>query len=93
MKIADRVKQIVFESGCIESDGTDASRVTLETRFIEGRDEDALEILSAVMMCEAEFEIDIADEEAELCKTVGDLILCIHNKVRAKPLYWEKYEL
>lgn len=93
MKVADKVKEIVFESGCIESDSTDASRVTSETRFIESQDEDGLEILGAVMMCEAGFEINISDEEAEQCETVGDLIFCVQNKVQAKPLYWEKYEL
>ena len=93
MKIADKVKEIVFESGCIESDSTDASSVTSETRFIESQDDDALEILGAVMMCEAEFDINITDEEAEKCEIVGDLIICVQNKVQAKPLYWEKYEL
>jgi len=41
----------------------------------------SLEIVEVVMACEEEFDLEIPNEDAEKCPTVGDLTLYIQRKL------------
>lgn len=63
----DRVKEIIAKE--LE---VDAKQLTPEAKFIEDLGADSLDIVELVMALEEEFGIDIADEDADKLKTVGD---------------------
>ena len=64
-----RVKEIVCEQL-----GVSADEVTPEASFIEDLGADSLDIVELVMALEAEYEMEISDEDAEKIKTVQDVI-------------------
>ena len=67
--IEERVKNII-----VEQLGVDASQVTNKTSFVEDLGADSLDTGELVMAFEEEFDIEIADEDAEKMTTVGDAI-------------------
>ncbi len=67
--IEERVKNII-----VEQLGVDASQVTPETSFVDDLGADSLDTVELVMAFEEEFDIEIADEDAEKMTTVGDAV-------------------
>lgn len=68
-EIFDRVKEIIVDQLDVEED-----LVTLEASFTEDLDADSLDVVELVMEFEDEFDMEIADEEAEKINTVGDAV-------------------
>ena len=58
----------------IEELGVEAGEVTLEASFIEDLGADSLDTVELIMKFEEEFDIDIADDDAEGLTTVGKAI-------------------
>ena len=58
----------------VEELGVEAGEVTLEASFIEDLGADSLDTVELIMKFEEEFDIDIADEDAEGLTTVGKAI-------------------
>ena len=54
--------------------GIGLEQVTDEAKFIDDLGADSLDVVELVMALEEEFDIEIADEEAEQIATVGDAI-------------------
>lgn len=54
--------------------GIGADQVTDEAKFIDDLGADSLDVVELVMALEDEFDVEIADEEAENIATVGDAI-------------------
>jgi acyl carrier protein len=69
MDIKAKVTEII-----IEELGVEAGEVTIEASFIEDLGADSLDTVELIMKFEEEFDIDIADEEAEKLTTVGKAI-------------------
>jgi acyl carrier protein len=67
--IAERVKQIVVEQLGVEED-----QVSNESSFMEDLGADSLDTVELVMALEEEFDIEIADEDAEKIQSVQDAI-------------------
>ncbi|MGM8364171.1 acyl carrier protein [Virgibacillus sp. W0181] len=72
--VFDRVKNIIVEQLDVEE-----SQVTMEASFTEDLDADSLDVVELVMEFEDEFDMEIADEEAEQIKTVGDAVEYINS--------------
>jgi len=53
----------------------------LEAKIIEELGADSLDLVEIVMALEAEFDIDIPDEEAELCVDAKDVALLVYDKL------------
>ena len=70
----DRVKKIV-----IEKLGADADAVKNEASFTGDLGADSLDTVELVMAFEEEFGLEIADEDAEKIKTVGDAVSYIDS--------------
>jgi acyl carrier protein len=69
MDIKAKVTELI-----VEELGVEASEVTLEASFIEDLGADSLDTVELIMKFEEEFDIDIADEDAESLTTVGKAI-------------------
>ncbi|API93855.1 MULTISPECIES: acyl carrier protein [Bacillota] len=72
--VFDRVKAII-----VDRLDVDESKVTMEASFKEDLEADSLDVVELVMELEDEFDMEIADEEAEKINTVGDAVNYINN--------------
>lgn len=52
----------------------DADEITMETTFIDDLGADSLDVFQIIMGIEEEFDIEIANEEAEKIVSVGDVV-------------------
>lgn len=69
-----RVKNIIVEQLDAEED-----KVTMEASFKDDLEADSLDVVELVMELEDEFDMEIADEEAEKINTVGDAVEYINS--------------
>ena len=76
MDVVAKVKEII-----VEELGVDENEVTMEASFIEDLGADSLDTVELIMKFEEEFDIDIADEEAEKLTTVGKAIEYLKTKL------------
>lgn len=72
--VFERVKDIIVDQLDVEE-----TQVTMEASFAEDLDADSLDVVELVMELEDEFDIEIADEEAEKINTVGDAVNYINS--------------
>lgn len=57
----------------------DEEEITMETTFVDDLGADSLDIFQIIMGLEEEFDVEIANEEAEKIVTVGDAVEQIKN--------------
>lgn len=69
MDIEEKVNAIVAEKL-----GVDRAEVTPDAVFIDDLGADSLDLVELIMAMEEEFGFEIADDEAEKLRTVGDVI-------------------
>ena len=60
--------------------GVDVTEVTEGKSFIEDLNADSLDLTEMIMTLEEKFNVEIADEQAEKLKTVGDVVSFISSK-------------
>ncbi|RLC52515.1 MAG: acyl carrier protein [Candidatus Cloacimonadota bacterium] len=77
MDIVAKVKEII-----VEELGVEESEVTMEASFIEDLGADSLDTVELIMKFEEEFDIDIADEDAEKLTTVGKAVEYLQTIVK-----------
>ena len=68
-EVANKVKEII-----VEKLGVEASEVTEAASFTNDRGADSLDTVELIMEFEREFDIQIAEEDAEKITTVGEAI-------------------
>lgn len=73
-EIFEKVKAIV-----VEQIGVSEENVKKEATFVDDLAADSLDIVELVMSIEEEFDIEIADSEAEKIVTIGDVVEYIKN--------------
>ena len=71
----DRVKKIVVDRLDVEEE-----KVTFEASFKDDLEADSLDVVELVMELEDEFDMEIADEEAEKIQTVADAVNYIDSQ-------------
>lgn len=54
--------------------GVDEAEIALNTSFVDDLGADSLDVFQIIMAIEEEFDIEIANEEAEKIVTVGDAV-------------------
>ena len=59
--------------------GVDEDSITMETTFVDDLGADSLDVFQIIMALEEEFDIEIANEEAEMIVTVSDAVEQIKN--------------
>ncbi len=57
----------------------DANEITAETTFVDDLGADSLDVFQIIMGIEEEFDIEIANEDAEKIVSVGDAVEQIKN--------------
>ena len=57
----------------------DVEEITMDTTFVDDLGADSLDIFRIIMGLEEEFDVEIANEEAEKIVTVGDAVEQIKN--------------
>lgn len=77
--MSDVVEQDVMDI-VVEQLGVDRSEVSPEKSFVEDLNADSLDLTELIMTFEEKFGFEIAEEEAEKLKKVGDVIEYIKNK-------------
>lgn len=65
----------------VDTLGTDASEVAMETRFREDLEADSLDLVELIMAFEEEFDGEIPDDAAQQLKTVGDAVKYVEEKM------------
>lgn len=62
--------------------GVNPDSITLESHLVDDLGVDSLDIVEISMALEEEYGVDeIAEEEMETIKTVGDLVDCLQSKI------------
>lgn len=77
--IEKRVKKIV-----VEQLGVNEADLKNNSSFVDDLGADSLDTVELVMALEEEFEIEIADEQAEKIATIGDAITHIQSYLDGK---------
>ena len=72
--VEDRVKKIV-----VEQLGVSEDEVKAESSFVDDLGADSLDTVELVMALEEEFDLEIADEEAEKISTVQEAVNYINS--------------
>ena len=72
--VLEKIKAILSEQFSVEE-----SEITAETLLEDDLGADSLDIFQIIMGLEEEFDIEIANEEAEKIVTVGDAVEQIKN--------------
>jgi acyl carrier protein len=75
MDMMERVKKIIVDQLGVEED-----KVKDDSSFIDDLGADSLDIVELIMAFEEEFDIEIADEDAEKIKVVGDVLRYLEDK-------------
>ena len=70
----EKLKKIIGEVLNIDED-----EITMETTFVDDLGADSLDVFQIIMGIEEEFDIEIANEEAENIVTVADAVEQIKN--------------
>ncbi|MDE6890152.1 MAG: acyl carrier protein [Eubacterium sp.] len=70
----DKIKKIIAEVLNV-----DEEEITMDTTFVDDLGADSLDVFQIIMGIEEEFDIEIANEEAEKIATVGDAVEQIKN--------------
>ncbi|AVP53699.1 acyl carrier protein [Clostridium tetani] len=74
--ILDKVKDIISEQL-----GIDPEEIKMESSFVDDLGADSLDVVELIMALETEFDLEIADEDAEKVATVGDVVEYLRNHV------------
>ena len=76
MDTMERVKKII-----VDQLGVEEEKVKVDSSFIDDLGADSLDIVELIMAFEEEFDIEIADEDAQKMRTVSDVIEYLKDKV------------
>ena len=75
MEVFEKIKDLICEQLEVDED-----KIKMKTTF-EDIDADSLDVVELVMALEEEFNLEIADEEVEKIKTVGDIVNYIEKQI------------
>ncbi|MBQ7608419.1 MAG: acyl carrier protein [Desulfovibrionaceae bacterium] len=75
--IAEKVQKII-----VDQLGVDAVNVKPEASFVEDLGADSLDLTELIMAIEEEFDIEIADEDAQKIQKVQDAVAYIEANVK-----------
>lgn len=75
---AERTRQLISEQI-----GAEISAITDDKHRVSDLGMDSLDDIELVMALEDEFFIEISDEDAEQCNTVGEIVALVQSKVKS----------
>lgn len=75
METFEKLKKLI-----VEHLGVDPEEVKLEASFTQDLGADSLDVVEFIMELEDQFDLEIPDEDAEMIKTVDDVVKYIESK-------------
>ena len=72
--VFEKVREILCDQLDLDKD-----EVTMTSNIVENLGADSLDMVDLVMSIEDEFELEVADEDVEGIKTVGDIVRYIEE--------------
>ena len=72
----EKVREIIADKLSISED-----EITMDSSFLEDLNADSLDIVELIMALEDELDMEIPDEAAEGCVTVGDVVKYVKSHV------------
>ena len=75
MSVEEKVKKII-----VDQLGVSADEVNMDASFVEDLGADSLDLTELIMAMEEEFEVEIADDDAQKLLKVQDAISYIEEK-------------
>ena len=72
--VFEKVREILCDQLDLEQD-----EVTMTSNIVENLGADSVDMVDLVMSIEDEFELEVADEDVEGIKTVGDIVRYIEE--------------
>ena len=72
--VFEKLKKVIAEVLSVDPD-----EITMDTTFMDDLGADSLDVFQIIMALEEEFDIEIANEEAEKIVTVSDAVEQIKN--------------
>ena len=72
----EKVREIIADKLSINED-----EITMDSSFLEDLNADSLDIVELIMALEDELDMEIPDEDAESCVTVGDVVKYVKEHV------------
>ena len=75
----EKVKEIIIDQLGLEADVT----IERKTSLMKDLEADSLDAVEIIMAFEDEFDLEIADEDAEKFDNIGDIVDYIESKVNA----------
>lgn len=73
-EIYEKLKSIINEQL-----GVDEDKITMDATFVDDLSADSLDIVELIMSIEEEFDMEIADSDAEKIVAVSDVVRYIKN--------------
>ncbi len=61
--------------------GMDQEEITMESSFVDDLGADSIDMVELVMAMESEFDLEIAEKDAENIQTVGDAVEYIKKNI------------
>jgi acyl carrier protein len=80
--IDQRLKALFADHLCIDDDAT----LTADKRLRDDLGADSLDQVELSMAVEEEFSIEVTDDEADACTTIGNWIDLVHQKTKGRQL-------
>ena len=77
MSLTQRIAEII-----VEQLGVSPEEISPEASFVDDLGADSLDIVELVMAMEAEFDIEIQDDDASQLQRIGDAISYVEARVR-----------
>ncbi|MGL4483877.1 MAG: acyl carrier protein [Anaerovoracaceae bacterium] len=74
--VFEKVKEVIAEQLSIEED-----KITEGTSLMKDLEADSLDAVEIIMALEAEYDIEIPDEEAEKFENIGNIVKYIETQV------------
>ncbi|MCS7066662.1 MAG: acyl carrier protein [Armatimonadota bacterium] len=78
-ELFERVRKVIVEQLDVREE-----EVTPDASFTDDLGADSLDLVELVMAFEQEFDVSIAEEEAEQVRTVGDAVRLLAEKLQAE---------
>ncbi|HHX14475.1 MAG TPA: acyl carrier protein [Clostridiales bacterium] len=72
----EKIREII-----VEQLGAEEDEITMNTHLMKDLEADSLDAVEIIMAIEDEFDIEVADEDAEKFQTISDIVKYVEDNV------------
>jgi len=74
--VFEKIREII-----VEQLGAEEDEITMNTHLMKDLEADSLDAVEIIMAIEDEFDIEVADEDAEKFQTISDIVKYVEDNV------------